>query len=90
MAKVDIVAWPESQTLYGYEGAEENCVLINSEKGIEEYGFSAYIVDRDWYTKVKNGEVPYSDDNYDKVDEDNMMQDWDFDSENFDTEDYDF
>lgn len=64
----EIVCWPESQMLMEKEGFFENCSLINSERGIEEYGYSAYLVDKDWYQKFINGEL--SDAVYDEVDDD--------------------
>jgi hypothetical protein len=39
------------------EGFYENCSLINSERGLEEFGSSAYLVDKDWYQKIINGKI---------------------------------
>ncbi len=44
----EIVCWPEIQFLMSKNGFEENAFLINDEKGIEEYGSSAYFVNSDW------------------------------------------
>lgn len=52
-----IVCWPESQMLMEKEGFYDNCSLINSERGLEEYGSSAYLVDKDWYQKFINDEL---------------------------------
>lgn len=66
-----IVCWPESQMIMEKEGFYENCSLINSERGLEEYGSSAYLVDKDWYQKFINGELSdavYDDDDADELD----------------------
>lgn len=54
----EIVCWPESQMIMGKVGFFKNCSLINSERGVKTYGSSAYLVDKDWYKKVLNGEIP--------------------------------
>lgn len=66
----EIVCWPESQMLMEKEGFFENCSLINSERGLEEYGSSAYLVDKDWYQKFINDELPDAvyDDDADELD----------------------
>lgn len=67
----EIVCWPESQMLMEKEGFYDNCSLINSERGLEEYGSSAYLVDKDWYQKFINDELPdaiYDDDDTDELD----------------------
>ena len=63
-----IVCWPESQMLMEKEGFYDNCSLINSDRGLEEFGSSAYLVDKDWYQKFINGEL--SDAVYDEDDDD--------------------
>lgn len=55
MAKA--VMWPESQDLMCFEGFDEHSELINTEKGLDKYGSSAYYVDEDWLEDVKNGKV---------------------------------
>ena len=60
-----IVCWPESQMLMEKEGFIENCSLINSERGLEAYGSSAYLVDEEWYEKFINGELKDSTEEYD-------------------------
>jgi hypothetical protein len=57
----EVVCWPESQMIMNKVGFFENCRLINSIRGLEEYGSSAYLVDKDWYQKVLNGEIPETD-----------------------------
>lgn len=67
----EIVCWPESQMLMEKEGFYDNCSLINSDRGLEEFGSSAYLVDKDWYQKFINGEL--SDAVYDDEDIDDML-----------------
>ena len=66
-----IVCWPESQMLMEKEGFYDNCSLINSDRGLEEFGSSAYLVDENWYQKFINGEL--SDAVYDDDDVDDML-----------------
>jgi hypothetical protein len=44
----EVVCWPEIQFLFGEEGFEQNAYLINDEKGIDDFGSSAYFVNSDW------------------------------------------
>lgn len=44
----EIVCWPEIQFLFGKEGFKQNAYLINDEKGIDDFGSSAYFVNSDW------------------------------------------
>ena len=46
-----IVEWPESQYLMDLPGFKENCCLANDEVFVEEYGSSAYFVDKEWLNK---------------------------------------
>lgn len=43
-----VVCWPESQELMGKEGFGENAYLINDVHGLDEYGSSAYFVNKAW------------------------------------------
>lgn len=52
-----VVCWPESQMLMENEGFFENCTLINTERGLEAYGSSAYLVDEEWYDQLQKGEL---------------------------------
>lgn len=52
MKKV-VVCWPESQMLMTKKGFYEHCELINSEKGLDKYGSSAYLVDEDWFNQIE-------------------------------------
>ena len=69
----EIVCWPESQMLMEKKGFYENCTLINSEKGIEKYGSSAYLVEKDWYDKFMKNELEDED-----TEDKELMIDWDF------------
>lgn len=53
----EVVTWPESQDIPQYEGALENCALIDSPHGQDIYGSSAYRVNPQWYQKLLNGEL---------------------------------
>jgi hypothetical protein len=48
-----VVCWPESQMLMTKKGFCEHCELINSEKGLDKYGSSAYLVDEDWFNQIE-------------------------------------
>lgn len=48
MSKYVVVSWPDSQNLMEREGFRENSYLVNDDKGIEDFGSSAYFVDEDW------------------------------------------
>lgn len=73
----EIVCWPESQMLMEKKGFYNNCTLINSEKGLEKYGSSAYLVDKDWYDKFMNNELEDADEDIEDVEE-ALMVDWEF------------
>lgn len=66
-----IVCWPDSQMLMGKKGFYENCSLINSERGLEVYGSSAYLVDKEWYEKLEKGELD------DMLDDESMSEELD-------------
>ena len=51
-----VVTWPEAQELIELEGFKENSYLINDEKGISKFGYSAYFVNMDWLYKVHSVE----------------------------------
>ena len=44
----EVVCWPESQMLMELDGFEENSYLVNDNKGLLEFGSSAYFVNRTW------------------------------------------
>lgn len=66
-----IICWPDSQKLMGLYGFRENCWLINGERGLDTYGSSAYLVDKDWYDEY--ADAPFvdndEDEDYDNEDE---------------------
>ena len=47
-----VIQWPHIQHYMDLEGFEENSYLINDEKGINEFGSSAYFVNEDWLNKL--------------------------------------
>jgi hypothetical protein len=57
MDKMIVVTFPESQTLCEYDGFLDNVELINSDRGVELYGGSAYLVDEDWYNDIKANKI---------------------------------
>lgn len=65
MSNLVIVCWPDSQMLMGMEGFYDNCSLINSERGLEAFGSSAYLVDKVWYEKFINNELGYDTEKHD-------------------------
>lgn len=50
----EVVCWPEIQDLMELDGFEENAYLVNDEKGIEDFGSSAYFVDVEWLKEHTN------------------------------------
>lgn len=54
MKRYVVIMWPESQDLMDREGFEENCHLINDDKGLGEYGSSAYFVDENWLNNLSD------------------------------------
>ena len=62
-----IVTWPRSQAVMGKEGWTEMAILISTERGLEDYGPNAYIVDRDWFERVERGEIEDGDEDEDEL-----------------------
>lgn len=52
-----VVAWPDSQDLMEIEGFRDNSYLINDEKGIEDFGSSAYFVSIEWLNNLKDNKL---------------------------------
>ena len=48
-----IITWPEVQDWMEEPEFKNNSYLINDEKGIEEFGSSAYFVDIEWMNKIQ-------------------------------------
>lgn len=44
----EVVCWPEIQYLFNIDGFEDNAYLINDEKGMEEFGSSAFFIRSEW------------------------------------------
>lgn len=44
-----VVQWPESQSLMLFPGWDEHCYLVNDDRGLDDFGSSAYFVEKDWY-----------------------------------------
>lgn len=42
------ITWPDIQNYMDIEGFKENSYLINDDKGMEEFGSSAYFVSCSW------------------------------------------
>ena len=67
-----IICWPESQELMELYGFRENCSLINGERGLDTYGYSAYLVDKDWYDEYAN--TPFVEDDADMDNDEDELQ----------------
>ena len=52
-----VVTWPSSQDLMEVEGFEDNSYLISDERGIRDFGPSAYFVDVKWLNDLENQEL---------------------------------
>lgn len=50
--KYVVVTWPDIQYFMDKEGFKENSYLINDEKGLDDFGSSAYFVKESWYNKM--------------------------------------
>ena len=50
----EVVCWPESQILMELDGFEENSYLVNDDRGLLEFGSSAYFVNRKWLEEKVN------------------------------------
>ena len=51
MSKI-VVTWPDSQYLMNFSDYREHSKLINGERGLEEYGSCAYLVDEEWWDSL--------------------------------------
>lgn len=79
MKKV-IVTWPESQMFCEKKDFRKNAELINSDKGLELYGSSAYLVKESYYNDVINGLVDDADEN--DEDDDELIINYEFPNDN--------
>lgn len=57
MSKYVVISWPEIQNYMDLDGFEENSYLVNDDKGIEDFGSSAYFVDEDWLDSLEENAV---------------------------------
>jgi hypothetical protein len=55
MSRYVVVTWPESQNLFDIPGFEENSYLVNDDRGMEDFGGSAYFVDEEWLDSIEDG-----------------------------------
>ena len=46
-----VVMWPEVQSLQDLDGFNDHAYLINDDKGLDDFGSSAYFVEEEWYNK---------------------------------------
>lgn len=58
-----VVTWPESRDFMDLYNFEENSILINDEKGYDDFGSSAYFVRKSWHdemmtTKCSENHIP--------------------------------
>lgn len=49
-----IITWPRIQELMLEDGFEDHSYLVNDNKGIKNFGSSAYFVDIDWLMDIEN------------------------------------
>ena len=47
-----VLTWPEIQNLMVKEDFEEHSYLINDDKGLNDFGSSAYFIEKNWYDEV--------------------------------------
>lgn len=50
----EVVCWPESQILMELDGFEENSYLVNDDRGLLEFGSSAFFVNKKWLEEKVN------------------------------------
>lgn len=48
-----VITWPDIQTYMEEPDFEEHSYLINDDKGIEDFGSSAYFVETEWLKNVE-------------------------------------
>ena len=59
----EVICWPEVQGLFEWPGFREHSYLVNDDKGMEDFGSSAYFVESEWLRGVEeeleyeNGEL---------------------------------
>lgn len=50
----EVITWPEIQELMECDGFREHSYLVNDNKGIDDFGSSAYFVEKEWLSEVLN------------------------------------
>lgn len=60
----EVICWPDIQDYMDKKGFNQHAELINSERGLDLYGSSAYLVDKEWAEKVDNGLIEDDDREY--------------------------
>ena len=51
MTTYTVVTWPEVQLLMDLKGFREHSYLINDDRGLDDFGSSAYFVEIEWLSK---------------------------------------
>lgn len=51
MTTYTVVTWPEVQLLMDLKGFREHSYLINDDRGLDDFGSSAYFVETEWLSK---------------------------------------
>ena len=49
-----VVTWPDSQYLMELEDFKNHSYLINDDQGMQDFGSSAYFVEKNWLNKVQS------------------------------------
>lgn len=47
-----VIQWPEIQEYMDLKGFRDNSYLINDEKGMDDFGSSAYFVNKEWLESI--------------------------------------
>ena len=47
-----VVQWPDIQELMDKPGTEDNSYLINDDKGLDDFGSSAYFINLQWLEEL--------------------------------------
>ena len=50
----EVVCWPERQILMEIDGSAENSYIVNDDRGLLEFGSSAFFVNRKWLEEKVN------------------------------------
>lgn len=47
-----VIQWPDIQELMDKSGFEDNSYLINDDKGLDDFGSSAYFINLQWLEEL--------------------------------------